>query len=360
MEYEIYRIDDELYHHGIKGMRWGIRRYQTKDGGLTPAGRKRYDSDMAKVKAETRKIKNQQRTAAKLSKLDEAKQNLKNLKAAKKNAKKAEKDAEEKAKQEETDEQKKERILKAPTAKDVYENRHLFNNKEIQDLSLRIQNEENIRKNIPQQVDAGKARADKFFKNVDDATTKVVTLSKAYNTLANIVNAFGNSPVSLPKIELDNTKGNKETRRQEKKRVKEEEEAAKEKAKAAADAKKAEEQAKKDAKAAEKAAKKEAKERAKADEAARKANEAKSKEYYNSTYNRVFNRSSSTSQAGQTAASKSILALPAPTSNLPSTTVNRGKSTVSGLLNSSPKPYTGEISMRQTSDGTWVSAFEDE
>lgn len=31
----------ELRHHGIKGMRWGIRRYQNKDGSLTEAGKKR-------------------------------------------------------------------------------------------------------------------------------------------------------------------------------------------------------------------------------------------------------------------------------------------------------------------------------
>lgn len=34
-------MNNELYHHGIKGMRWGIRRYQNKDGSLTPAGKRR-------------------------------------------------------------------------------------------------------------------------------------------------------------------------------------------------------------------------------------------------------------------------------------------------------------------------------
>lgn len=34
-----------LYHYGIKGMRWGIRRYQNEDGSYTSAGKKRYLSD---------------------------------------------------------------------------------------------------------------------------------------------------------------------------------------------------------------------------------------------------------------------------------------------------------------------------
>lgn len=43
MEYIIR--NGELYHHGVKGMKWGVRRYQKKDGSLTAAGKKRYRTD---------------------------------------------------------------------------------------------------------------------------------------------------------------------------------------------------------------------------------------------------------------------------------------------------------------------------
>lgn len=41
MYYAVTRTD-ELQHHGIKGQKWGVRRYQNADGSLTGAGRTRY------------------------------------------------------------------------------------------------------------------------------------------------------------------------------------------------------------------------------------------------------------------------------------------------------------------------------
>lgn len=86
---------NELLHSGIKGMRWGVRRYQNPDGTLTTAGKMRYNKEMAKLRKEEKVLKNREATVAKLNKLEDKKNEIA--------AKKAELDGNGKAKKSDAD-----------------------------------------------------------------------------------------------------------------------------------------------------------------------------------------------------------------------------------------------------------------
>lgn len=49
--------NNQLYHHGILGMKWGVRRFQNKDGSLTKAGKKRYGDDSDEKKPKKKSVK---------------------------------------------------------------------------------------------------------------------------------------------------------------------------------------------------------------------------------------------------------------------------------------------------------------
>lgn len=57
---ELYAIimegDKDIYHHGIKGQKWGIRRYQNPDGTLTPEGVERYRKKYGDLTARIRSM----------------------------------------------------------------------------------------------------------------------------------------------------------------------------------------------------------------------------------------------------------------------------------------------------------------
>lgn len=54
----------ELYHHGIKGQKWGVRRYQFADGSYTPAGKKRYQNTQSTTSLINMKVNELTRTMA--------------------------------------------------------------------------------------------------------------------------------------------------------------------------------------------------------------------------------------------------------------------------------------------------------
>lgn len=133
-------MENELMHWGIKGMKWGVRRYQNKDGSLTPAGRKRYDQEMAKLKEEEKIAKNKLRTQAKLNKLEEKRKEVESLKSGKPLPKAT-------------------KNTSKPSVRDM-------SDEELRRVVNRMMLEQQYSKLRPEQVSTGKKFVDKVMKDV--------------------------------------------------------------------------------------------------------------------------------------------------------------------------------------------------
>lgn len=63
-----------LQHHGVKGMRWGIRRYQNTDGSLTAAGKKRRSLGQAVKDYKTNRVRKKNLEKARAARIDKQKE----------------------------------------------------------------------------------------------------------------------------------------------------------------------------------------------------------------------------------------------------------------------------------------------
>ena len=195
--------DSDLYHHGIVGMKWGIRRYQNSDGSLTSTGKKRYANEWTKLKEKEKKIKAKEKKAsnnakvkAALDKLNAKKAELSAREKALKGNKKAREVADELARQKESIEQQRTKLLKSTNAKELYKNRHLLTNEELNERINRIDLENRLQSKIP--VEQKKTIKDYLNKTIDFYNT----VDKAYST----VNGSSIGKQLAKKLGISNTK----------------------------------------------------------------------------------------------------------------------------------------------------------
>ena len=155
-------MENELTHWGTKGMRWGIRRYQNKDGTLTPAGRKRYAKEMEKLKAEEKILKNRQRTQGQLDKLEAKRKEIEALKSGKSSSKSTSKES------------------SKTSIKDMSDD-------ELRTGVNRLILEQQYRKLNPEQVSAGKKFVDSVMKNIVAPAATEVGKNVLKNAMTNAI-----------------------------------------------------------------------------------------------------------------------------------------------------------------------------
>lgn len=161
MNYKDIPKVDFLAHHGIKGQKWGVRRFQNSDGSLTPEGEKRYGTKEERMRAREK------------SKEDRARS--KELKSSLKSAKKTYKQ-----------QKLKEKLLEENNIAKIYKNRKLFTDDELSQAIKRASLYNQMKSMNKSSVD----KAVNFINKSTNVVNAGLNAFSAYNRVAGITNAL--------------------------------------------------------------------------------------------------------------------------------------------------------------------------
>ncbi len=147
--------ENSLEHHGILGMKWGVRRYQNKDGSLTPAGKKRYDDPKSTNDYEAAK----------------------------------------------------QRAIKSGTAQDVLRFRGNLTTQELQAAKQRLDLEQQLVNLDQARIDAGRKKVDNVVNYMQTGVRAANTGIEAWNVVAKVSNTFRGTNMKIIGEKNDKSEG---------------------------------------------------------------------------------------------------------------------------------------------------------